>query len=102
MRSPRIGTLRVGLIGVFASLVGILMTGCSFGPTLYPVEGQVLLDNDAPLAKGSVMFWPDAAKGNQFKGQPTGEVEGGKFKLKTQGSDGAPLGWYKVTVTETV
>ena len=83
----------------FALLACIFAAGCG-GPTLYPVEGELVVD-EKPLAKGAVVLWPDAGKGNTFTGQPTGEVENGKFKVMTQGRVGAPVGWYKITVTSS-
>ena len=77
-----------------------VFAGCGFGPSLYPVTGQVTLDGK-PLPSGNVVFWPDKNKGNTSTVQPTGQVQDGKFVVKTQGSDGAPVGWYSVTVTST-
>jgi hypothetical protein len=74
----------------------IILAGC--GPSVYPVQGEVQVDGKA-LPKGAVVFWPDAAKGNAFVGRPTGDVAEGRYKLMTEGRAGAPLGWYKVTVS---
>ena len=85
-------------LSLFCALLCAFFTGCGFGPTLYPTEGTVKAD-EQPLPKGSVTLFPDKDKGNKFNGTPTGEVVDGKFKIMTQGSAGAPAGWYKVTVT---
>jgi hypothetical protein len=82
----------------FLVLVFGAVAGC--GPSLQPVEGDVSV-NGSPLAKGNVVFWPDAAKGNTFPNNPTGEVVDGKFKIMTQGKPGAPAGAYKVTVNSS-
>jgi hypothetical protein len=80
----------------FLAFCCLFVAGCG-GSTLYPVEGNVVVD-DKPLVKGTVAYWPDAEKGNTFVGQPTGNVVDGKYTLHTMGSKGAPAGWYKVTV----
>jgi hypothetical protein len=92
-------------IGDACALVLFLVFGCVFvagcgGPTLYPVGGDVVVE-DKPLAKGTVVFWPDAEKGNTFSGHATGAVENGKYQLNTTGSKGVPAGWYKVTVNSS-
>jgi hypothetical protein len=76
--------------------------GCGRGQQqpakLVPVAGKVTVD-DRPLAEGSVVFWPDPAKGNQAKEPATGEIYGkGDYTLYTVGEKGAPPGWYKVVV----
>ena len=70
--------------------------GCS-GQTLHPVEGQVTVDGST-LDAGTIMLFPDSAKGNARTGQSSGKVAGGKFTVSTEGKPGAPPGWYKVTV----
>jgi hypothetical protein len=66
----------------------ILASGC--GLSQHTVEGDVEVDG-VPLAKGSITFWPTA---ESAKGNPTGNIENGKFKM----SAGVPKGSYKVTV----
>jgi len=85
-------------VSSFALLACLVAAGC--GPTLHSVEGEITVD-EKPLAKGNVVLWPDSAKGNSFTGQPTGEVENGKFRVMTQGKVGAPAGWYNVTVSSS-
>jgi hypothetical protein len=64
-----------------------------------PVQGTVTV-NGAPLAKGSVTFHPDSARGNSTPHIPVGTLDAeGRYKLMSATKEGAPLGWYKVTVT---
>jgi hypothetical protein len=73
-------------------------SGCKEGVgTLYPVSGQVSLDGK-PLPDGQIAFVPDTEKGNKSKFTPFGKIEGGKFTLTTEGSPGAPAGWYKIMI----
>src|SRR5438105_12429595 len=86
---------------VVAALVGGL-AGCGqSGETLLPVQGQVKYAGK-PLTKGSVVFYPDAGKGNQTKQEPRGTIEAdGRYKMVTHPREGAPPGWYKVAVLST-
>jgi hypothetical protein len=79
----------------FALVVGL--TGCSSSEVrLTPVAGRVLVKG-TPVARGTVSFRPDAAKGNQSKFEPGAQIDSdGNYRLKTSGRDGAPLGWYRV------
>jgi len=66
----------------------------------YPVSGRVLL-NGVPLQGkvGSVLFKPDAAKGNTSTFEAVGEIDAeGNYTLFTKGKKGAPRGWYKVVI----
>jgi hypothetical protein len=69
--------------------------------TTFPVAGQVTLDGRPLAAKSAtVLFKPDAARGNKSTFEPVGRVdEDGNYELLTQGKRGAPPGWYKVIVT---
>jgi hypothetical protein len=85
---------RIGLMLV----VGL--AGCSSSEIdrvrLSPVAGRVL-QKGTPVARGTVSFRPDAAKGNLSKYEPASEIDsGGNYRLKTSGRDGAPLGWYRI------
>lgn len=73
-----------------------MTVGCA-GETLYPVTGKALVDG-TPIPNGSLLFVPDAAKGNTGKAEPAGTIEKGKYTLYTNRKEGAPLGWYKVVV----
>jgi hypothetical protein len=53
----------------------------------------------APLNTGAVNFYPDAAKGNKDGNVYVSQIdEQGQYKLFGGGKEGAPAGWYKVTV----
>jgi hypothetical protein len=66
---------------------------------LVPVSGAVKLGG-AAMPMGMVEFHPDAGKGNTFKGKPVSMIKSdGTYKLHTDGREGAPAGWYKVTVS---
>ncbi len=93
----RFATLVIGV----ALGCGVGLAGC--GPAqepMFPVEGKIQVDGK-PLAKGSVVLHPDAAKNNTTKHDPRGSVIEGKYKVATHPRDGAPPGWYKVTVIST-
>jgi hypothetical protein len=90
--------VRTGLFAVLG--VAIAATaGCKTPPTpCFPVSGKVVYQKK-PLTTGTVTFTPDMSKGNQSKENAVGMVkEDGTYSLTTNGRDGAPLGWYKVTV----
>jgi hypothetical protein len=76
------------------------LSGCGgAGDTLTPVAGKVTV-NGAPLGTGSVTFHPDSAKGNNTPHIPVGYIDAeGNYKVTAATQEGAPLGWYKVTVT---
>jgi len=64
------------------------------------VTGKVTADGQA-LTAGTVTFRPDETKGNKNKAIPTGMIDSsGNYKLFTDGKEGAPLGWYKVGVSQ--
>jgi hypothetical protein len=86
--------------GLFlAGLLGAFLAGCGQGAGLVPVTGKVTLDGK-PLGTGTVTFHPDAAKGNAAPHLAAGEIDGqGNYKLLSDGKEGVPPGWYKVTVT---
>lgn len=79
----------------------ILASGCdkTVAPKLFPVTGTVMVGK-TPLSVGMVTFHPDASKGNKLAESPFGTIGAdGTYKLLTGGKDGAPVGWYKVTVS---
>lgn len=80
-----------------------LAAGCGSGGVgkTVPVEGTVTLGGQ-PLKTGTITFHPDAAKGNTFKQLPVGTIQDGKYKLAVGAKDGAPPGWYKVTIESSV
>ena len=87
---------RVGLCAVVCTV----LFGCGGGgDQLTPVEGKVTV-NGAPLGTGSVSFHPDAAKGNSTPHIPVGNLDAhGNYKVMSATQEGAPLGWYEVTVS---
>jgi hypothetical protein len=83
------------------ALLCAFTVGC--GPSeepLVPVEGKITFEGK-PLTKGSVGFHPDVARNNLSKNIPHGVISDGRYKMMTQPRDGAPVGWYKVTVNVT-
>src|SRR2546423_6028237 len=81
---------------VCASLCGC---GTSGGEKLAIVAGKVTV-NGAPLTTGGVTFQPAADKGNPTRHIPVGTLDAeGRYELMSATKKGAPLGWYKVTVS---
>jgi hypothetical protein len=77
----------------------LLIAGCSRPEPLIPVTGTLTVRKQ-PLAAGTIVFHPDRDKGNNDKREPRatiGEVPG-VYQLTTDNKEGAPAGWYKVTV----
>lgn len=76
------------------------LVGCGArGPKLVPVEGKVTL-GDKPVTNGTVILYPDLARGNQSPEEPRGEIDAqGNFKVTTGARTGAAPGAYKVAVT---
>jgi hypothetical protein len=67
---------------------------------LLPVAGTITV-NKRPLASGTVVFHPDRDKGNKDPREPRATIGSdppGGYRLQTDDQDGAPAGWYKVTV----
>jgi len=94
-----IGLRAVGLGWVVA--LTWLSLGCSGGEQLLPVEGTAYVDG-RPLKNGSLLFKPDASKGNNGTLEPAAQIGAdGKYKLYTTQKPGAPPGWYKVIVIAT-
>ena len=92
-------TLVLALVCACATLP---LGGCG-GVKRVPVSGAVTLDG-LPLQGGVLLFHPDAARGNTNRASCTGPVKNGRYTLVTSGvtrsetGEGAPLGWYKVTL----
>jgi hypothetical protein len=77
---------------------GLFGCGAS-GEKLTPVVGKVTVDG-APLTTGSVTFHPNAQKGNSSPHLPVGMLDAqGNYKLMSATKEGAPPGWYQVTVS---
>jgi hypothetical protein len=91
------GLATLGLAGALLTAVA----GCGQSETYVPVEGQVKAAGK-PLAKGAIILYPDASKGNTTKQEPRGSIEAdGRYKIVTHPHEGAPPGWYKVAVIAT-
>ena len=91
--------LRIGSFLALVLSIGALGCGGKEQTPLLPVSGLVRLGG-APMPMGTVEFHPDAGKGNSYPGRPTGMIKpDGTYSLTTEGRPGAPVGWYKVTVT---
>ena len=91
--------LRRGMACLFLVLTGSLV-GCG-GVKLEPVEGKAMADGK-PVTNGSLLFKPDAAKGNTSTLEPAGQIDSsGNYKMFTNHKPGAPAGWYKVIVIAT-
>ena len=76
------------------------LAGCGAGgETLTPVAGKVTVGG-APLTAGAVTFHPDADKGNKTQHIPVGNLDAqGNYTMMSAATPGAPLGWYKVSVS---
>jgi hypothetical protein len=87
---------------VFAGFLPITLGCGDSAGTLVLVKGYIKVD-DRPLRQGIVTFYPDVEKGNTSKFAPKGIIqEDGSYVLKTMGKEGAPVGWYRVTITTGV
>jgi len=96
--------VRVAVAAVLFSGAVLFIVGCGDrGPKLVKVQGKLYL-NDQPVAgsdsiKGYIVFHADREKGNTTQEIAQGSVGAdGTFTLQTRDKEGAPLGWYKVTV----
>jgi hypothetical protein len=88
---------RFGLCGTLCAVLA--GCGAAGGEKLTPVVGKVTVDG-APLGAGSVTFHPDAGKGNNTLHIPVGTLDAqGNYKLMSATNEGAPPGWYKVTIS---
>jgi len=84
----------------FGGMVCVGLSGCGVPAEKFtPVVGKVTVDGTS-LGTGSVTFHPDAAKGNTTPHIPVGTLDAdGTYKLMSATKEGAPFGWYKVTVS---
>jgi hypothetical protein len=79
----------------------LLAAGCGQqsdnGPG-FPVAGKVTVDGE-PLKSGSVLYVPDAERGNRSPVRPAGKIdEKGRYVLSAEGKRNIPPGWYIVVV----
>lgn len=92
---------RRALAGLAAAVA--LTAGCSGGPTLHPVEGTVYMDGNPVQAgerlTGYVVLHADSARGNTNMEDTKGVIGAdGRYTVYTRDKQGAPGGWYFVTV----
>jgi len=75
-----------------------LVAGCGTKPqALAAVRGQVFFHGQ-PLAGGTIVFTPDPERGGRGP-LACGEIgPDGRYELHTDGTDGAIVGWHRVTV----
>jgi hypothetical protein len=86
-------------ISTFLVLVGLfLVAGCEGrAPSQAPVSGKVFYQNQ-PLPRGTIVFVPDADRGNNGPLAQGSIQAGGSYAIQTEGKPGAMPGWYRVTV----
>jgi hypothetical protein len=85
--------------GLLGSVAGCA-SDAGVGSTV-PVVGRVTFKG-RPLTAGQVVFHPDVKKGNSLPHEPRGGIdEAGNYELAINGTKGAPLGWYRVSVIAT-
>jgi hypothetical protein len=85
---------RIGLCG----LLLLALASCTSEPAKKEaVQGRVYFHNE-PLRGGTIVFTPDAARGNEGP-IATGEIQSdGRFTLSTGSESGAVAGWHRVTI----
>jgi hypothetical protein len=77
----------------------LLATSCSRGPgPVAAVAGRVTY-NGMALPGGTIVFVPDAERGERGPVALGAILPDGSYSLKTGETPGASAGWYKVTVT---
>ena len=101
----RCAARRLGAVVAFGATTLLPAGAAGCGPSdadaLVLVEGQVK-GGDKALTGGTVIFYPDASKGNTTTHEPRGSIEAdGRYKIVTHPHAGAPPGWYKVAVIAT-
>ena len=82
------------------SVMIFILAGCSRGDTGSLVKGKVLVDGQ-PLTVGTVIFTPDAAKGNTSLHEPRGKLDANGVYQASQTKDhpGVAPGWYKISIS---
>jgi hypothetical protein len=92
---------RLCVLSLLVASAVVFVLGCpSPKDPLIPVSGTITVRKQ-PLSSGTVVFHPDPTKGNIDKREPRATIAGefpGLYKLTTDNQEGAPTGWYKVTV----
>lgn len=95
--------LRVGLrVSLSPYLLVSLLAGCG-GMKVVPVAGKATIDGK-PLSRGVVSLNPNPTKGNTARIAASSQLKGdGQYEIYTDDGSkvtkGAPVGWYKVTIT---
>ena len=89
MRTASLLTLCFGLL---------LAVGCGRTPTPQPfVQGRVYYKGQ-PLTGGTVVFAPDPMRGGHGP-MAWGQIEAdGRYRLTTDGRNGASPGWHRITI----
>ena len=84
--------------GILAIIGLVFFAGCEGGTaSLASVSGKVFYQNQ-PLPRGTVVFVPDADRGNNGP-LAQGTIQGGgSYTIQTGEKPGAMPGWYRVTV----
>jgi hypothetical protein len=85
-----------------AFILGAIFLAClgcqSAQEPLFPVQGQVKHEGKL-LTTGTVVLHPDATKDNASQHEPRGVIDAeGRFTIRTHPREGAPPGWYKISV----
>jgi hypothetical protein len=77
-----------------------VLAGCGRGETTIPVKGKVLVDGQ-PLTVGTVIFTPDAVRGNTSLHEPRGKLDAtGVYQAyQTKDRTGVAPGWYKISIS---
>lgn len=94
----------IGRLSAAALAVALgLAAGCGGGPKIVPVEGKVYLNDQlvqtGETVTGYVILHPDQSKGNLTQDYVKADIASdGSFKVYAGPKEGAPPGWYKVTV----
>jgi hypothetical protein len=85
-------TFLIGAVGL------LLLSGCGVEqPKLAIVHGKVSHDG-APLPGGTIVFTPDATRGNTGPLAWAEIQRDGTYSLRTDDQPGATPGWHRVTV----
>lgn len=89
---------RCFVVPLFCALCVTGPVACERGPApLAPVTGKVLY-RGAPLPTGTVVFMPDVTRGGYGPAAHAEIQKDGSYRLRTDGADGAALGWHRITV----
>ncbi len=91
------GTVNPARLVLLAALL-LPAGGCTSRPTaLNPVRGRVFYRGTI-LTRGTVVFTPDASRGNRGELARAAIQPDGTYSLRSTAGYGASAGWYRVTV----